>query len=486
MNTHICTTGTSIARGVSPALFQENPESYRREIQSRIAAERGQPNFLQRICAETNGLSRCGISKEDEVILLHTETGDGQICAEAVQSILEEAFACDCRLVRIDGLQVRDPRRFRKEGVQNLFRTLDRLRNERWGRELRLNVTGGFKAVVPFMTLYGLIHRLDVVYLYESSSELITLPPIPVSFDFERIGAFRDAMRTLQAEEVMPLAEFEKRIPADVRRESVWMQALLDIEDGMVSPSGLAPLFFKELDEHAAQVLISPSAVETLAASTGGLRKQYLGMLERVTDPLWRDSKIHPVHGTDLSVFKPGNTSARMIAFQKGRRVFVCELALHDRYEELLAGRRVSDFPENSFQLYQAPADSHDLLTSEDRAVEELDAALHVKEAEVESLFKELEEKEQELTAFRKDVASMREELKAVREERDRAEMDSQGKDSRLEQYHREILRLDGVVHRLQCGLSAYCNLPAWRRLFTHPASFFPEPPSSNDNPETR
>lgn len=456
MKTHLCTTGTSIARGIDPALFGENPENYRRAIQQRVAKEQESGDFLQKISAETNGLSRCGIGKADEVILIHTETGDGEICAEAVRDLVTDAWGCDCRLVRVEGLQVRDPRKFRKEGVQNLFRSLDRLRNERWGRELLLNVTGGFKAVVPFMTLYGLIHRLDVVYLYETSSELITLPPVPVSFDFERLGAFRDAMRRLQAEQVMPLTDFEKLIPADVRQEAEWMQALVDVEEDMVSPSGLAPLFFKELDEHAAQVLISPQAEASLAASSGGLRKQYLGMLERVVDPLWRDSKIHPVHGTDLSVFKPGNTSARMIAFLKGRRVYVCELALHDRYEELLAGKRVSDYPENCFQTYQAPADASDLPASEERAVEELDLRLAEKTREIEGLFCELEEKE---NLYNRVIHEAR--TNAAREKE-----------------NAENLRTR--LQEVQTQIQSYAALPAWKRLFQRPPVF------SSDNSETR
>lgn len=473
MKTIICTAGTSIARGVTPLPVSADKEAYTRGIQNRIDEMKAEVQFLEKISAETNGLSRCGLEKTDEVILLHTETEDGRICADAVAGLVANVWSYPCRLEAIKGLQVSDPKDFRKTGVHNLVRVLDRIRNERLERELVLNVTGGFKSVVPYMTLYGLIHRLDIVYLHETSNQLIHLPPIPISFDFERIGAFRDAIRTLQDREVMRLEEFDKLIPPDLRGQMDWMRALIDEEDGMVSPSGLAALFFKEVDEHAVQVFISPEARQTLAASSGALRTQYLGMLDRVVDPLWRDSKVHPVYGTDLTVYKPGNTSARMLAYLKGRRIYVCELALHDRYDELIKSRTKTDYPENTFEPYQAPPDAADLPFSEERALEQLEKELQVKERETESLFSDLSAKEEEVTQLQTRLETKTTELDHAQERAAAQETDTAEQAARFETLqlqHRDLVE----------KVNAYSVLPALKRLFRKP------PTLSTDNPETR
>jgi CRISPR/Cas system-associated protein Csm6 len=51
------------------------------------------------------------------------------------------------------------------------------------GHQIILNATGCFKSVVPYLTLRGLLYRLNVVYIFEQSNALLTLPPAPIHFD---------------------------------------------------------------------------------------------------------------------------------------------------------------------------------------------------------------------------------------------------------------------------------------------------------------
>jgi hypothetical protein len=47
-----------------------------------------------------------------------------------------------------------------------------------------LNVTGGFKAIIPFMTVFANLYNWDISYTFEDiDSPLITLPPLPINFD---------------------------------------------------------------------------------------------------------------------------------------------------------------------------------------------------------------------------------------------------------------------------------------------------------------
>ncbi len=425
---------------------EDEAETYQRNIRERIRALRSSSpkEFLRLISAETNSLSHYGLLPSDKVILLHTETTDGRICAEEAGLLIEEAFQVTTRLIEVVGLQVKQAVDFRRIGIHNLISRMDRMRGENPDDEWVLNVTGGFKSVVPYMTLYGLIYRMDVIYLHETAGELIHLPPIPITFDFEHIGGFRDAIRALRREGVMSRAAFDVLIPKDLRANREWLRSLIEEEDGMVAPSGLAGLFFKETDEHTVQVLLSPEAQNELNGSSGFVRKQYLAMLARVSDPLWRDSKHHAVHGTDLTVWKPGRVSERVLGFVKGNRVFVCELAQHERYEELLQTRKVADYPESTFSTYIPPADAANLPESEDAELRELTDALAEKHREMDALYTELQANEAKLSTESED-------LQNERAERERVTAHACALEAQLQE------------------AKAYLALPIWKRLFRKP-----------------
>ena len=170
----ICTAGTSVAQGVE---WRGDEKAYRDGIRQRI--QRLQPGDILRLAsAETNSLAKLKITQGDEVALLHSETPDGRICAEEVARLAEKHFETAPTLREIAGLQVTDAQRFRRIGVQNLFSVLAELHSHR--PDVVLNATGGFKAVVPYLTLYGLMHRLQVIYLFERSDSLITTAAGPL------------------------------------------------------------------------------------------------------------------------------------------------------------------------------------------------------------------------------------------------------------------------------------------------------------------
>ena len=49
--------------------------------------------------------------------------------------------------------------------------------------DLILNPTGGYKGVIPFVTVLGMLYGKRSVYIFEHAEQLINLPPLPFSFD---------------------------------------------------------------------------------------------------------------------------------------------------------------------------------------------------------------------------------------------------------------------------------------------------------------
>ena len=408
MKTIVCTTGTSIAKDVPREVQSKGGAAFREAIRQRLAtlAESLEvPSLLKQASAESNSVSRLGPESGDLVVLLHSETEDGTICAEEVQRLLRDQLHADVECKRIDGLQATDPTRFRRLGVQNLFAELDRRCAS--NGSVFLNVTGGFKSAVPYVTLYGILHQVPVVYIFELSDSLFTLPQPPVHFDYDRLAPAADAIAMLHRETAMPREEFFRRVPGIAYHERPLYEPLLDEENGQVMLSAFGLLFHEALQRDRGNVFLSPNAAKTFSAATGDAREQLAFMLERVGNPLIRRAKRHPFHGTDLEVYKPGNTAQRMAYFMKGNDVHVCELyPAHDEgYERRLASKRVADYHDDHFAPWSRPVEMpKGPETDEEWAIEQskklalLEKTVELKALDVASLEQDVAKSHSEIT----------------------------------------------------------------------------------------
>lgn len=413
MNSYILTTGTSISAGIR---FEgrSDEDRYKKAIASRIEDCRKENpddlNFRRKISAEINALSRYPLASGDHVFLLHTETGDGEICALMLGKLVGEEFKqVRVTLKRITGLQVRDAKVFRSQGVDSLFRFANQIVEERRLADpkgiIRINVSGGFKSVVPYMTLFGVIQRIPIDYIFEQSNEMITLPPVPVDFDYDMIAKARDALIFIKAQGAVALDDFFNRISGLHHSERDRFECLLEHDGGEVTLSTFGQLLSETLDLQKAstEVRIGPDARKALANASGAVRQQYEAMLWRCQDALWRNIHHHGFVGTDLSVFKPGRTGERMACHIKGSTVFVCELLQHDEYERKLTEKSVSSYKFDDFEPWQ-PGQSLAKGDASDSAAEaELSARLLRQDRQISQLQEEKSRLEDEYLELQSD-----------------------------------------------------------------------------------
>lgn len=97
---------------------------------------------------------------------------------------------------------------------------------------------------------------------------------------------------------------------------------------------------------------------------------------------MWRASKIKTFEGSDLLVFKPGNTSPRLAGWESDKVVYVAELySAHDKYEDKLTGRNRRNYHQRDFIPFEFPRD----VEEESFDVSELNQALNlIRKLEVE------------------------------------------------------------------------------------------------------
>jgi len=443
----ITTVGTSI---LGPGSRPKDQTSAKTHIRKRIEehlSDYAPPEALQRLSAETNSLSRFTLESSTEVVLLTTDTDLGQWCGEALKELIEEHLQLPVTSVeRISGLQVDDARRFRREGIQNLFERLDRLLGEhRYERQDKpvLNVTGGFKSVVPYMTIYGILRRFPVIYLFEGSSELITLPPLPLSYDRSLLLRAQKALTSLRREGVMDRNAVHGLVRDFIPEDATLLASLFEEdESGAVTLSAFGEILVDDEEMEQVPVFLSSEAWKTYRQSRGTQREYLDILLSHITTPGWIDTHVHAFRGTDLQVLKPGNTAARAAGYRKGRAFSVCVLYPdHDQYERELPGRTRAQFEDLEFTPWimesdpetPAPTDVWDQIEQRDQLIRRMRNEQDTDREAIRGLRDEVDRKKEELGAGEKknqnliargkelerSVSTLEEETAALRAQKD-------------------------------------------------------------------
>ena len=111
-----------------------------------------------------------------EITLIVSETQISNFLGE----ILKEYFGENCKIQEIKGLQIEDKNRFENEGLHNFIEFFKSLNNK---NELIFNITAGYKAFIPYLTIIGQIYNIPIKYIFEESDSLISIPQLPIGFD---------------------------------------------------------------------------------------------------------------------------------------------------------------------------------------------------------------------------------------------------------------------------------------------------------------
>lgn len=143
----------------------------------------------------------------EKIILYHTETEEdvfntGEICANAVKKIIDEAKKQYTKGISKDTIVITEKFKLKnidnteefKAGLIDLF-TKCRQQIEGARRESKLivlNITGGYKALIPFTSLFGFLERgIKTIYGFEEAKDIISIPSLPLNWDYRTLDEFR-------------------------------------------------------------------------------------------------------------------------------------------------------------------------------------------------------------------------------------------------------------------------------------------------------
>jgi putative CRISPR-associated protein (TIGR02619 family) len=290
-------------------------------------------DLRQRLSAEVHSLVRLGLNAADRVVLFFSDTPDGEVCARLVEAYLRQRLGMAAEALsreRVAGLQVDDAVRFRREGVPNYFRLALRAGERQGWYDVVLNPTGGYKALVSYTTLLGMMFGVPVCYIFDNGRELLRLPPLPVEIDRNRLAPLLPSMERVERETTIPADDFWGRSPYEMRQEYA---SLVEEEGGQVTLSPLGLLVWERLCQaegtRTLGVYLSRQAWNDRENAPADWDvDSFLRRLRTAADV---DHYRHPLSDGSLWL-KPGNTSDRYRVEVEGDRLLVYRIQSHDDY----------------------------------------------------------------------------------------------------------------------------------------------------------
>jgi putative CRISPR-associated protein (TIGR02619 family) len=133
-----------------------------------------------------------------KIYLLYTEE-EGKVCANAIKEILnelKETFGiADPIILKEFNLDIENNEEFKK-GLSDLFSKIKEAIKELKTNgcdKIFINITGGYKGLIPFLSLYGFLEEEveGMIYAYESSKDILNIPPLPLEWNLRYLDEFR-------------------------------------------------------------------------------------------------------------------------------------------------------------------------------------------------------------------------------------------------------------------------------------------------------
>ncbi|MEG3930068.1 putative CRISPR-associated protein [Microcoleus sp. T3_B1] len=148
---------------------------------------------IKEASAELNGIyglynDQLENGKLDHHVLITTDTAQGQVTANLVEKFLRDR-KISVEVYTPEKLSTADNKVF-NQGIDNLLDWLDRRVKEDKEKnyEIYFNLVGGFKALQGCMNTMGMFYADKIIYVFEgASSNLITIPRLPITVDYSRL-----------------------------------------------------------------------------------------------------------------------------------------------------------------------------------------------------------------------------------------------------------------------------------------------------------
>jgi len=177
--------------------YRYNPDRFPAEISSLLLFLNKEENAID---INATGITKIKKNNFDyKIKLLISDTPQSEFCARVIQGYFNSKInnlITNDNLIKINSLS-EDGSKF-NQGLKNLLTEVNSLVHNNEYEEIIFNVTSGFKGIIPYLTLAGMCYQnTRIIYLYESSPVIVSVPKLPVGFDVTAWNDNRAFLRIL-------------------------------------------------------------------------------------------------------------------------------------------------------------------------------------------------------------------------------------------------------------------------------------------------
>ncbi len=253
------------------------------------------------------------------VILLTSDTLLSNVMAEVIYEQLNEYCLDECTILVeyneenncIKGLQVSDCTEFKKEGLKSFLKFYqDNIGENTYN--LYFNITSGYKAFIPYITIMGQVYQFDCFYLFEKQSEIIEIPKLPVKFDESVIEEYYHTFYKIDMEQKAD--GFNENELKDLKFiEDKRVEALIENIDGYLILSGLGQILWNKWKSKYVLFYAPDKVYQDICSDS----KKRIRKILRENDPNSKEWDNHcKSEANGKQVFKKGRTEDRLFYFK--------------------------------------------------------------------------------------------------------------------------------------------------------------------------
>ncbi|MBZ0181539.1 MAG: hypothetical protein K8F60_03720 [Melioribacteraceae bacterium] len=129
--------------------------------------------------------------KKISIFLLASDTILSVLAAECIKEFFNKNsqiisnILLNIEIKTIDRLDVHSKDSFENVGLPNLSNQIVAIVNNHspQNANVLLNISGGYKGIIPFVTIIGQVLEIDIYYLYENTNNLIKIPQMPLQIN---------------------------------------------------------------------------------------------------------------------------------------------------------------------------------------------------------------------------------------------------------------------------------------------------------------
>lgn len=197
-----------------------------------------------------------------------------------------------------------------------------------------LKPTGGYKGVLPFLTVLGMLYGKPSVYIFEHAEQLISLPPLPVTFDIDIYTRVVPALKRIDEQTAISEQEYYSYIINYTEAEKPLFSSFIEpIDNNMVTISPLAEVLLS-IENCNETPMVNQAIIDDLRQDKTQPALALKRLIKNSVNPLWRKQHSEKWHQTDLIVIKQNATAERLAGFIKDNTFYVAyAFRTHESYE---------------------------------------------------------------------------------------------------------------------------------------------------------